>query len=206
MAVRDLGATARDSVLSVDRRTLLGVALAALAGLIVLALTQPAATSPVLVAGADLEAGVPLGELALVVRHVETTEGLVIGDSVGDLADWSLRGPIAAGEPLIPSMLVPPQLSAAGSLVSVAVERDHAALGAVGPGDVVDLYLTTAVGLGEKTTTLLAADVFVVETSVPTTGLSQNTISLLLGVDDDLAGRIAAASRAGDLDIVKKLP
>ena len=58
----------RLSVPSVDRRMMLGIGLAAAAALLVLAVTRPAPTVSVLVAGADLPAGTPLSQLDVAVK------------------------------------------------------------------------------------------------------------------------------------------
>jgi hypothetical protein len=82
---------------AVAPRTMLGIGLAAVAALLVLVVTRPAATVPILVAGADLPAGTPLSELEIDVRSVESASGLVAGDELGELEGWVLGAPISAG-------------------------------------------------------------------------------------------------------------
>ena len=118
-----------------DTRTLVGIGLAAAAALLVLWLTRPAPTIPILVAGSDLPAATPISELDLSVRHTTDATGMVIGDSPGDLSDWVLVAPLAAGEPLLPSLLRPPEVQTAPNLLALEIDEAHAVLGRLDPGD-----------------------------------------------------------------------
>ena len=80
-----------------DTRTLLGIGLAALAALLVLWMTRPIPTVPVLVAGSDLPAGTPLSELDLSVKNTTDAGGLVVGDEPGELSDWVLGAWVGIG-------------------------------------------------------------------------------------------------------------
>lgn len=191
----------------IDRRTVIGIALAASAALLVLIITRPTPTVSVLVAGSDLPAGKALAELDIAVREVTQAEGLVEGDSVGDLATWTLRVPIAKGEPLLPSMLQPAELLQAPNLISLEIEASHAVLGRVAAGDRIDLYQTTSASLGGETATkLIASDLYVVEARTGGSSVGREVVELLVGVDDDLAAALAAAVRSGDLDVVRAGP
>lgn len=191
----------------IDRRTVIGIALAAGAALLVLIITRPTPTVSVLVAGSDLPAGKALAELDIAVREVTQPEGLVEGDSVGDLATWTLRVPIAKGEPLLPSMLQPAELLQAPNLISLEIEASHAVLGRVAAGDRIDLYQTTSASLGGETATkLIASDLYVVEARTGGSSVGREVVELLVGVDDDLAAALAAAVRSGDLDVVRAGP
>lgn len=191
-----------------DRRSLLGLALAALAALLVLRLTSPDITVPVLVAAADIQAGEPLDAGMIANREVRSSTGLIEGESLGDLAGWTLAVHLATGEPLLASLLRPPQLREAGSMISVGVERSHAVLGRLAAGDIIDIYVTWPTTLGDDPVTeLLASDLFVVEVSAPNEArLADEEVSLVLAVDDSLAPQIARASRSGELDLVKVGP
>ncbi|MFQ5948699.1 MAG: hypothetical protein ACE5KX_07555 [Acidimicrobiia bacterium] len=193
---------------TISRRTMLGAALAAAAALLVLALTGPDSTVPILTAGEDLPAGVPLDELPLEVRHVTSADGLVEGDSVGALSGWSLSAPIRKGEPLLPSLLRPPAVQTDPDLFSLAVPESHAVLGRLAGGDTIDIYVTWPAGFGEAARTeLLAEDVHVVEARAETGGLGGDAeVQLLLAVDEALAAELAASVQGGELDIVKVGP
>ena len=191
----------------IDGRTVAGIALAALAAATVLFITRPETTQSVLVAGADLPAGTPLAELPLAVRETEDTAGLVVGTEVGELSEWSLRVPLAAGEPLLPSLLQPPQIASAPNLLALELDASHAVLGRLAGGDLVDVYATSRGGFGDEATTeLVATGVYVVEARLDDRGMSEDRVSLLVAVDGELAARLAAAARSGDLDIVRVGP
>lgn len=191
-----------------DLRTVLAIALAAGAAGLVLAITTPEATVPILVAETDLQPGIALAELDVGVREVREGEGLVVGDSLGDLEDWTLSAPISSGEPILPSLLRPPAATASPNLLSISVDASHAVLGRIGAGDNIDIYATfPGRGGGEGVTELLAADVYVVEARVNDDRIgSRDSVDLLLAVDDELASALARAVRLADLDLVRKGP
>jgi len=157
-----IGVGVRDITLpNVDRRMILGGILAAIAAFGVLQMTKPPERLPVLVAGSDLAAGRPLGEMDIDVRYVESDTGLVAGDSVGDLADWSLRVPLAEGEPLVTSLMQPPELVISPNVIALSLPAENAVLGRLVAGDHVDIYLTYTGGFEvESSTGLLASRVY----------------------------------------------
>jgi Flp pilus assembly protein CpaB len=186
-----------------DTRTLIGIGLAATAALLVLWLTRPAPTIPILVAGSDLPAATPIAELDLTVRHTTDATGMVTGDSPGDLADWVLVAPLAAGEPLLPSLLRPPEVQTAPNLLALEIDEAHAVLGRLSPGDAVDVYASTS-PLGAPTETkLIASSVYVVDATVSDSSVGGSQVQLLLAVDDELAATLTAALNGGDLDLVR---
>lgn len=190
----------------VDRRVVVGVLLAALAAALVLATTRPPPTVPVLVAAADLPAGQPLTSADVSVRELASSRGLVAGDSLGELTGWSLAAPVGAGEPLLPSLLREPERLTQPSLFALAVDEEHAVLGRLAAGDLVDVIVTWDAPVGEAAVTeLLADDVYVVEARRgDSTG--SPAVQLLLAVDDELALRLATAVHAGEFDLVKVTP
>jgi Flp pilus assembly protein CpaB len=191
----------------IDRRYLVGGVAAAIAAALVLVLTQPPDRVPVLVAGSDLPAGAPLGTLDVGVRYVEDGSGLVEGDHVGELGEWSLAIPIDEGEPIVASMLVPPQMEAAPDVLAIALEPAHAVLGELSRGDLVDVYRTSDAGGAEPLAAeLIARDVYVVESTVSDDPADRGDVRLLLAVDDELAAVLTAAARSGDIDLVKVAP
>lgn len=203
-----LVARVRDVALpSVDRRMIVGGILAAIAALGVLQITQPPQRVPVLVAGAELPAGRPLGALDIEIRYVESATGLVSGDSVGDLAEWSLRVPLAEGEPLIGSLLQPPELVEFPNVIALSLDGAHAVLGRLAAGDRVDVYVTMDGGFDtDSRTELLATDVYVVDVVASESSVDRGRVNLLLAVDDDLAGLIVSATRTGGIDLVRVAP
>jgi hypothetical protein len=206
MAVADLSRTIPR--VRLDRRTLVGVAGAAIAALLVLLLTRPGPTVSILVAADDIPAGLPLEDAGVATRMVTSAEGLVAGDALGDLSDWTLAVPLGAGEPLLPSLLRPPERQAAQNVMALALEESHAALGRVDSGDLVDLYVTWPPTVDEPSRTeLLAASVYVVEARPGGSGLGgRPELALLLAVDDTLAAKLAAALRGGEIDLVRVGP
>lgn len=193
------------ALIRLDRRTLLGVGLAILAASLVLVVTRPQPSVPVLVADGDLPAGVALAELPVGVRHLPSSDGLVQGDVLGELEDWVLTVPLRAGEPLIASLLRPPIRLAAPDVMAIALEESHAALGRIGPGDRVSVYVTwPGTGLEPPRTDLLIEELYVVEARAGGPGLGgRPTVELLVAVDRELARSLAAALRGGELDLVR---
>lgn len=199
-----IGARLRDfSIPRPNTRTLIGIGLAAVAALLVLWLTRPVPSVPILVAGSDLPAGRPLSELDIAVRNTADATGMVTGDSVGELAPWVLAEPLTAGEPLLPSLLRPPDVQTAPDLLAVELDQAHAVLGRIDPGDRVDVYATTARTAEAPTTELIASSVFVVDASVEESTASSDQVQLLLAVDDELAATLTAAMNGGTLDLVR---
>ena len=186
-----------------DTRTLLGIGLAALSVLLVLWITRPVPAVPVLVAGSDLPAGTPLSELDLTVRNTADADGLVVGDEPGELSDWVLVAPIAAGEPILPSLLRAPEVQAAPNLLALELDRAHAVLGRIDPGDRVDIYASTSRPGEPAETRLIASSVFVVDAAISDSTMSGDQIELLLAVDDSLAASLTAAMNGSDLDLVR---
>jgi Flp pilus assembly protein CpaB len=197
----------RISLPVVNRRTVLGIALAAVAATLVIVVTRPAPTLPILVAGADLPAGTPLAELDVTTRHVADASGFVSGNELGELSTWSLRLPINEGEPLLPSMLQSPERAAAPDLMSLELDAAHAVLGRLSPGDLVDVYATIDLGPATEPTTELIADrVHVVDTATGDQAGAARRIALLVAVDGELAATLTAALHNGELDLVRVGP
>lgn len=205
MAVRTMALSR--AIPHLDRRYLIGGILAGLSAILVLMATQPPARTPVLVAGSDLASGTPLVALDVGVRWVENPEGLVQGDSVGELGDWSLAIPLAAGEPILASAIRPPEVAEAPHVFSMALPSQHAALGRISSGDRIDLYLTTSSGFDTRpVTVLVASNVYVVAVESSERAGGDPVVSMLLAVDDELAPILAGAVHAGTLDVVRRAP
>jgi Flp pilus assembly protein CpaB len=191
----------------VDRRTLTAAGLAALAALLVLALTRPVSEVDVLVASRPIAAGTPLSADSVTSRRMVSAEGLVAGDSIGELDGWLLEATIAPGEPILRSQLVDPEGSTTPSALSVSLPEAHAALGSVQAGDLVDIYVTWPQVAGEaRLTELLVAGVSVLETRPSDEPGGRRSIDILFAVDDELAPLIARGHRVGELDLVRVSP
>lgn len=187
-------------------RTMLGIGLAAVAALLVLFVTRPPATVPVLVAASDLPAGAQLSELDVGVRQVEQAEGLVIGDELGQLDDWVLSAPLAEGEPLLASQLRPAIAVAAPNTIAIELAAANAVLGRLGGGDRVDVYATTSAPGRPAETTLIAEALYVLEARLAESNAGPDRVELLLAVDDDTARAITNAMHAGEVDLVRVGP
>lgn len=195
------------SISWLDRRTMLGILLAALAGAIVLTLTRPPVLVPVLVAGSDMPAGTPLQDLDVGVRQVSSALGHVEGDSIGDLADWTLRVPLVAGEPITPSLLVPPQVGLSPNAIALSLDRSHAVQGDLTVGDLVDVLVTLPSTFDESPVTeLVGSRVYVLDVGLGETGFDADRVDVLLAVDSELAALLANAREAGTLDLVRVTP
>jgi Flp pilus assembly protein CpaB len=191
---------------AVAPRTLLGVGLAALAALLVLVITRPPPTVPILVAGSDLAAGTPLSELDIEVRQVQSAAGLVAGDELGELADWVLAAPIHSGEPLLPSQLRPFEALAAPDVIAIELDSANAVLGRLSAGDTVDVYGTISVPGGSSETSLIAASVYVIEAHLAESAAGGDRVELLLAVDRSTARALTTAIHGGEVDLVKVGP
>ncbi|MBN2113976.1 MAG: hypothetical protein JW785_07615 [Acidimicrobiia bacterium] len=187
-----------------DRRTALALALALAAGILVFTLTRPPATVPVLVAEGFLPAGIPLDGLPVGVRRVPDAAGLVAGENLASLGEWALAAPLAAGEPLLPSLLRAPERRTYPHVLALSLKRDRAVLGDLQAGDLIDVYVTAATTEEPATARLVAASVYVVSAGPAPTGLGgEDRIDLLLAVDDTLAAALVGARAEGDLDLVR---
>jgi Flp pilus assembly protein CpaB len=191
---------------AVAPRTLLGVGLAAVAAFLVLIVTRPAPTVPVLVAGEDLPAGTPLSELEIDMRQVASADGLVAGDDIGELGEWVLASPIADGEPLIASQLRPSAALAAPNVMAIQLDAGHAVLGRLSGGDLVDAYATTDRPGASAETTLIAASLYVLEASHTESNAGPHRVELLLAVDDSTARTLTNAMHDGEIDLVRVGP
>lgn len=187
-----------------NRQIVIGILLAAVSASLVLYLTRPLERVPVLVAGSDLPAGTPLADADVAVRYVEDANGMIQGTSLGELAGWALHVPLLEGEPLLSSVVAPLDLVVAPKVLSLALPMEHAVLGRLARGDLVDVYVTHGSGLdGPTETKLIASEVFVVASEMSDAVGAGGDVHVLLAVDDELARILAGASRSGSVDLVK---
>ncbi len=193
----------KDLLERVDRRTWLGIALAAIAAFLTLSMSRPAPTVNVVFAGEDLPAGVALSDLALEMKPLPASFGMLSEDDLTSVRDWSLAEPIGADEPILPSLLRAPALADNPDLFAISVDPAHAVLGRISAGDFVDIYVTWRTG---DTTQRIADNLYVVEARTDDDGFGDAQVQMLLAVDRDRAELLANAVRTGDVDVVKRAP
>jgi len=146
---------------------------------------------------------VALEDLPVGVRRVPDAAGLVAGDTA-DLAGWTLATPLAEGEPLLPSLLRPPERRARPDVLALSLERDRAALGELQAGDLIDLYVTTDGLDGPPVSRLVAAGLYVITAGPAPGGMAgSERIDLLVAVDDALAATLVSARHEGEIDLVR---
>ncbi len=192
---------------TIDRRTALALAAGFVSALLVLALTAPPSLTAVLVADGPLPAGTALGDLPVTYRNVDNTDGLIVGSDIGELADWTLVTPLAEGEPLLASLIQPPQQVTAPQQMALAIPATQAVLGEIQAGDSIDILVTRSAGVGsEATTEVLARDVYVISAVLAESTAFGDELRLVLAVTDQLAVDLANASYAGNLDLIKVNP
>lgn len=190
----------RLTVPSIDRRTLLGIVLASTAAILVLIVTRAPSLTPVLVAGDAVTPGITLEDAAIEVRMVADAGGLVVGDDLGELAGWTVAVPIGRGEPLTPSLLRPPGMGTSQEM-AIALPAAQAVMGRIGPGDRIDVYATSSRPGGESSTVLVASDLVVLEAVIED---RTRDVGLVVSVDGETAGRIAAALHTAEIDLVRR--
>lgn len=181
----------------VDARLLVASLLALLAGGLVHSLTRPQPTVAVLVAAAPLAAGSRVADLDLTTRQVAAVAGFVPAAERDAFADHTLVAPLAAGDPLLTSLLTD-RPGSRPDVVALTLDPAHAVQGDLTAGDRVDVYVSADGG-----TRLLAGDVAVVSVAVDDR-LGGGDVALLLAVDQDTALTLVAAMRSSDLDLVRR--
>ncbi|GBE25492.1 hypothetical protein BMS3Bbin02_01778 [bacterium BMS3Bbin02] len=192
---------------TIDRRTALALAAGFASALLVLALSAPPSLTAVLVADGPLPAGTALGDLPVTYRNVDNADGLIVGSDIGELADWTLVTPLTEGEPLLVSLIRPPQQITAPQQMALAIPATQAVLGEIQAGDSVDILVTRTAGVGsDATTEVLARDVYVISAVLAESTAFGDELRLILAVTDQLAVDLANASYAGDLDLIKVNP
>jgi hypothetical protein len=181
-----------------DVRLLSAGVLAALAALVVLMATAPPERTPIVVAGADLPAGVPIGELDLEFRDVESAAGLVTLEEVGELGGHFLGSSLAVHSPIPRSLLVSPRSERGVDLLGLYLESAAAVHGRLRAGDVVDVYVVA------EETHLIAEAVSIVAAEIENTSLGSGRVRLLVAVPDDVGPRVLAATEDGEIHLIRK--
>ena len=182
----------------VDLRLLAAAAFAVAAGVAVHAATRPPATVDAIVAVEHVAPGTPLGDVALETRALPPLQGLVTADQLEQLAGHTVAASLAAGDPVLLSLLSPSPGSRP-DVAALTLDPSHAVQGDLVAGDRVDVYVTA---LG--TTTLLASNVLIVAAGTPEGSLASSGIPLLLAVDRDLARTLLEAVHTAEIDLVRR--
>jgi len=182
----------------VDVRLAVAAVLAVVAGVAVHAVTRPAPQVEVLVADAALPPGVRLADLPVATRKMSPLPGLVTADRAADLSDHSLTAALAAGDPLLASMLVAPPADRP-DVAALTLDPAHAVQGDLIAGDRIDIYVSRA-----GATELLAGDVLVISATTGSGGLGGGDTALLVAVDRGLARDLVEAVHSADIDLVRR--
>lgn len=183
--------------LTLDSRMLAAAALAAIAALVVLAVTRPEPTTDVLVAAAPGAAGTPLAALDLGTRPVSDSGGLVSSVDREAMADHVLLVDIEAGTPVVASILADPATGAGVDVIGLELASEAAVHGMLEPGDSVDIYVDTVPDAP------VASDVPVVGVFTDGGSLGLGDVGVLLAVDDTLA-LVVAATDGSAIHLVRK--
>ncbi len=184
--------------LRIDLRMAGAAALALITGIGVHLATRPEPTVQVLVATSPLPPGVRLSELDVALRPMPLFPGMVTAGQVADLTAHTLVAALDAGDPVLHSLLVPPQ-GDHPDVAALTLDPAHAVQGDLVPGDRVDIYSS-----GNGTTTLLADEVLVIAATRGSGGLEGGDVSLLLAVDRQLALRLLEGAHTTQLDLVRR--
>ena len=187
-----------------DRRIVGGVLLALVAATLVVILTRPDTTHPILVADGPLSVDTPIGDLDIVERRVRNPAGLVAAPDRDHLAEWTLRTALDDGEPLLPSLLLAPGRRHRPHVLALDLESAHAVQGDLRAGDLVDVYATSATpdGAGTESKRIAAAVYVISATGDDGAFGGGNLVHLLVAVDDGLAATLTASDSA-DLNLVR---
>lgn len=161
-------------------------------------------TVRVAVAARDIPAGatVPAGALRFAPVRVDDDllANLLEPADVAALDRWVSAGPLRAGEPVRASDVRLPSAPQSQRAMSLPVPVHHAVGGALRPGDRVDVI---EVRDGDPTYVVTDAEVLDVPAAEQRGIAALEQFSVTLAVDDRTALRLAAALRAGTLDVVR---
>ncbi len=182
----------------VDARLVGAGILAAATALIVLMMTAPPERTTILVAGADLPAGIPLGELELATRDVEDGVGLISTESLDALQEHVLSSPLAAESPIPGSLLLAPEGGQGVDLLGLDLESAAAVHGWLAAGDLVDAYAVA------EEADLIAEALEIVDVEIQSTSLGSGRVRLLVAVVGDVGQRLLAASEVGTIHLIRR--
>lgn len=163
------------------------------------------ATVLVAVAAADLAPGTSFdpsehARLVAIDAESELAGTLVGGGAVADLAGAIVARPFAAGEPLVVAGLVDASAPLGTRAMSIPVDPEKAAGGAIGPGDRVDVI---AAGDGVARYVLTGAEVLAVPGGAGADGVRTSRFHVVVAVDADEALAVAGALDGGSIHVIR---
>jgi len=172
--------------------------LAAATALVVLMVTAPPERTAIFVAGSDLPAGIPFGELDLVTRKVEDDAGLVTAEAAEALDEHMLSSPLAADAPIPRSLLLAPAGERGVDLLGLDLDSAAAVHGRLAAGDQVDVYAVS------QKADLIAEALAVVGIEIDSTSFGPGRVRLLVAVAGEVGPRLLAASEAGTIHLIRR--
>lgn len=163
------------------------------------------ATARVAVAAVDVPAGQALGSGSLAFTSIRAGDALLATllspDDVDAYRDHVAAVTLAAGDVVRRSDLLAPSASGQQRAMSIPIEPEHAVAGRLVAGDRVDVI---EVRDGRAAYVLTDAEVVHVPAADARPALAGlRTFSVTVAVDDEAALRLAAAIRAGQLEVVR---
>jgi Flp pilus assembly protein CpaB len=173
--------------------------------LVLLVLRQQGETVEIAVTGAQVEAGTTLtaGQVNLV--EVSATDASALGalltpEVMAQIVDegWVATRTLAPGVALSDGDFRPASAAIGLRAMSLPIDVDHAANGAIVVGDLVDVIVVRGT-VAEYVVT--SAEVIAV--AVPTGGVSGGGFGLTLAVDAETSLRLAAALNGGSVEVVR---
>ena len=172
--------------------------LAASTALVVLMVTSPPERVEIFVAGSDVPAGIPFGELDLATRQVEDDVGLITTEAATALEQHVLSSSLAAGAPIPRSLLLAPAGERGVDLLGLDLESASAVHGRLAAGDSVDVYSVS------EEADLIVEALAVVGVEVDSTSFGPGRVRLLVAVAGDVGPRVLAASEAGTIHLIRR--
>lgn len=201
---------ARISTHRPSKRAIVGGLLVTIAGLVAWAATDASAHHSgrsIVVATRSIAPGERIDTSALEVRTVEIDESLASRDfdATAQVVDAVALGPIAAGDPIPRSAVLPDASGSNLRQFSFPVDRDRSLNGDLRAGERVDVMATFGTG-SDATTTVIARNALVLRVNEQRTGAlgSSNTSILTIGLSsaDQVLDAVHAAQVA-ELTVVR---
>jgi Flp pilus assembly protein CpaB len=167
---------------------------------------QQAQRTPVLVAGREIDAGSVIERDDLELVSVGADAGLSVIDAGQEdlVIGATARGPIPAGTPLSPALVVPAAeaVPAGSAVVGAMLEAGEYPTSALQPGDRVKLIETAPAGPAVERDQVVELAEATVWTGEPLDGSSRRELFVSLLVVETSAARVSSAAAAEQLRLV----